>query len=366
MNEACRTLVEWALTESPSHDGAMVNRMMDLALGSVGPMVRVERVSGRDGLGDHLILRTPAAVEGRSGALLVGHLDTVHPPGTAASDLPVRIEGDRLFGPGVYDMKGGIFIGMQAVNRAALSGDKPVTMIITSDEEIGSPTSRDLIEQLAASADYALVFESGRPNGGIVTARKGVGWFDFDVEGRSAHAGTHHADGRNAIVEAARQIVALEALTDYERGTTVSVGTIRGGTGANVVPRCCGFSVDVRVASAEEAERIAGRIQSLRPVTPDTTIAIGGGFNRPPFTRSPGTARLFQALHEEAERLGQSVTELDMTGGGSDANFVAALGVPTLDGLGVLGHGAHTLQEHCLLSSIAPRQQLVDALIAAL
>lgn len=368
MHSTIETLKRWALIESPSHEPECVNRMMDAALEIVAPSVKVERIPGRGGHGDHLVLRSPGAHPARSGTLLIGHLDTVHPLGTVAGSLAVRQEGDRLYGPGLYDMKSGILIGIRALNAVAESAEREraVTMVITSDEEVGSPTSRDLIESLARSATSALVFESGRPGGAVVTSRKGVGWFHIEAEGRPAHAGTHHHEGRSAILEAARQIVDLEKLTSDDGATTVSVGIVKGGSALNVVPQRCTFGVDFRVPSEAEAKRITQAVSSLRPYDPDVRLKVSGGLNRPPFVRSAETGRLFERLREQAGVLGQDIAEVPMTGGGSDANFVAALGIPTIDGLGALGAGAHTIDEYCLISSIEPRQNLVDALIGAL
>jgi glutamate carboxypeptidase len=238
--------------------------------------------------------------------------------------------------------------------------------LITPDEEIGSPTTRPLIEDFACHAAYALVPEPARDGGKVVTARKGVGRFDIHVEGRPAHAGSRHQDGRNAIREAARQILAIEAMTDYGRGVTTTVGLISGGTAVNTVPQHCRFVVDLRVETASDGEAYTSAIMGLRPHDPDMRISIAGGMNRPPFERTDGTARLFEHARALAAELGFDLQDVPKVGGASDGNFTAALGVPTLDGLGIDGAGAHTLQEHGLLSSVAPRMRRMECLLETL
>jgi glutamate carboxypeptidase len=304
----------------------------------------------------------------RERLFVIGHVDTVHPVGTAAGGLQVRRDGDRLYGPGLYDMKGGVYAVIRAISDVAVRGSasRPVTMLLSPDEEIGSPTTRDLIETIARSAACALVVEPARAGGAIVTARKGVGWFTIDIAGRPAHAGTHHADGRSAIAEAARQILRLEAMTDYAAGSTVSVGLISGGTASNVVPQHCRLVADIRVTTPEEGERLTTAITSLSAADPDVTLSITGELNRPPYARSAGTAALYEQARQVAADLGQTLAEVPMVGGGSDGNFTAALGLPTLDGLGVEGSGAHTLEEYCSISSVMPRCQLLARLLEIL
>lgn len=365
--QVIETLSHWALCESPSHDAAAVNAMQNLAVEGLPAAVRVERIPGRDGLGDIVLLHA-GPENGRERLFVIGHVDTVHPIGTAASSLPVRRDGDRLYGPGLYDMKGGVYAAIRAIADVAGRGTatRPITMILSPDEEIGSPTTRDLIETIARTSAYALIVEPARAGGAVVTARKGVGWFNLDIEGRPAHAGTHHAEGRSAIREAAHQILRLEGMTDYAKGTTVSVGQISGGTSANVVPRHCRIVADIRITTAQEGDRLTTAINGLRAEDPDVTLTISGGLNRPPYVRSAGTAALFETARRVAQQLGQDLAEVPMVGGGSDGNFTAALGLPTLDGLGVAGSGAHTLEEYCTISSVASRCQLLTRLIEAL
>ena len=367
--QAVATLSQWLALESPTHDAAAINAMQDMILEEVaGEPVTVERLPGRDGLGDCAVLHA-GADNGRPGILVVTHVDTVHPVGTLADALPVRRDGDRLYGPGVYDMKGGIYLAMLAFRNAARLGaaiGRPIRFLLSPDEEIGSPTTRALVEDLGRRSSHVLVMEPARPGGAAVTARKGVGWFDVEVEGRPAHAGSRHRDGRSAIREAARQILKVEDMTDYDRGTTATVSKVSGGTAINVVPHQCRFAVDVRITNTAEGERMERAILGLEPVGPDVALKVGGGINRPAYERSDGVAKLFETARAEAGALGFELAEVPMVGGGSDGNFTAALGIPTLDGLGVDGDGAHTLDEYCLISSIEPRRRLVERLLQTL
>jgi glutamate carboxypeptidase len=361
-------LLIWTKTESPTHDQAGVNRMMDLVAAAVADApVAVERLPGQQGLGDTLVLRA-----GRQSdipcALVMSHLDTVHPVGTINHDLPVRVDGDRLYGPGIYDMKGGAYLALQAFKEVARSGaaQRPIVYLMTPDEEIGSPTTRSIIEAFGREAAYALVTEPARDGGKVVTSRKGVGRFDVHVEGRPAHSGARHQDGRSAIREAARQILKVESLTDYGRGITTTVGLVSGGTAMNVIPQHCRFSVDLRVETVADGEILEAALLALEPHDPDVRIAVSGGMNRPPFERTEAVARLFDHARGLAAEVGFDLDDVPRTGGGSDGNFTAALGVPTLDGLGIDGDGAHTLQEYGLMSSIEPRRALMRRLLETL
>ncbi|NNM72303.1 M20 family metallopeptidase [Enterovirga sp. DB1703] len=341
---------------------------MDLVAAEAGAAaIAAERIAGRDGLGDSLLLRAGPRT-GDRGILILSHLDTVHPVGTLARDLPIRVEGDRLYGPGVYDMKGGAWLAFQAFREVAreASARLPLTFLFTPDEEIGSPTTRSLIEDLGRKAAYVLVTEPARDGGKVVTARKGVGRFTVEIEGRPAHAGSRHPDGRSAIREAAHQILAVEALTDYERGVTTNVGTVAGGTAENVVPQRCRFTVDLRVVTAADGELYGEKIRALRPVDPDMRVQVSGGMNRPPYECSSETARLYGRAREIAAELGFDLGQVPRTGGGSDGNFTAALGGATLDGLGIDGDGAHTLAEYGLISSVRPRMALMTNLLRRL
>ncbi|MBM6596348.1 M20 family metallopeptidase [Microvirga pudoricolor] len=362
------TLLTWVRTESPTHEPAGVNMMMDLVVAQMtGAPVAVERIPGQQGLGDALLLRAGPQTE-VPGILVMSHLDTVHPVGTLESDLPLRIEGDRLYGPGIYDMKGGAWLALEAFRNVAAAGGagRPIAFLVTPDEEIGSPMTRPIIEDLARRSAVALVTEPARDGGRIVTSRKGVGRFDVHVEGRPAHAGSRHREGRNAIHEAAAQILAIEALTNYGRGITTTVGMIQGGTAVNTIPQHCRFPVDLRVETVADGEAMAAAILGLKPRDPAFKLTITGDMNRPPYERSEGTSRLFDHARGLAAEIGFDLVTCDKVGGGSDGNFTAALGIPTLDGLGIDGDGAHTLQEYGIVSSIAPRRQLMRRLLETL
>jgi glutamate carboxypeptidase len=361
-------LSAWISVESPTHAAEAVSKMMDVAAAAVADApIEVERLPGRDGLGDTLVLRAGPVTDEKP-VLVLSHLDTVHPIGTLERDLPVRVDGDRLYGPGCYDMKGGAYLALTAFKEVARAGTarRPLVFLLTPDEEIGSPTTRDLITDLGRGAAAVLVTEPARDGGKIVTSRKGVGRFDVVVEGRPAHSGSRHADGRNAIREAARQILAIEALTDYPRGITTSVGLIQGGTAMNTIPQFCRFSVDLRVATVADGEEFEARMLALRATDPDFKVTVTGGMNRPPYERTPAVSGLFERARAVAAELGIDLQDVPRTGGGSDGNFTAALGVPTLDGLGIDGDGAHTLQEYGLISSLVPRARLMARLLETL
>ena len=356
---------EWVRVESPTRNANAVNAMMDVLVSGIDESIAsVERVLGRDGLGDSVILRAGPQTNEKP-ILVFSHLDTVHPIGTAEKDNPVRREGDRLYGPGIYDMKGGAYLALEAFMEVARRGTakRPLVFLFTPDEEIGSLTTRGLIEELGRQAEAVLVTEPARDGGRIVTSRKGVGRFDVHIEGRPAHSGSKHAEGRNAIHEAARQISVIEAMTDYERGVTTTVGLINGGTAMNTVPQHCRFSIDLRVATVADGEEFAAKIMGLQPLAPDFRVTVTGGMNRPPFERTEEVAKIFALAQEIGADIGLDVQECPRTGGGSDGNFTAIFGVPTLDGLGIDGDGAHTLQEYALISSIAPRAKLIARLL---
>ena len=362
------TLFTWIRTESPTHDVAGVNLMMDLVVDQMKDApVAVERVPGQQGLGDALILRAGPQRE-EPGILVMSHLDTVHPVGTIEKDLPLKVEGDRLYGPGIYDMKGGAWFCLEAFKEVARKGSaaRPMVFLVTPDEEIGSPMTRPIIEDFGRRSAFALVTEPARDGGKIVTSRKGVGRFDVHVEGRPAHAGSRHQDGRNAIYEAARQILAIEAMTDYARGVTTTVGMISGGTAVNTIPQHCHFPVDLRVETVADGEALTKAILGLKPHNPDMKVTVTGDMNRPPYELTEGTAKLFDHARALAAGIGFDLVSSPRAGGGSDGNFTAAIGIPTLDGLGIDGDGAHTLQEYGLISSIAPRQELMKRLLETL
>jgi glutamate carboxypeptidase len=358
----------WVETESPSRDRAAVNRMIDLVATEVADLPVVsERVPGARGFGDMLLVRSPRLGE-RRGILVLSHVDTVHPLGTLARALPFRRDGDRLYGPGLYDMKGGAYAGLAAFRVVVQlrSHRLPITYLFTSDEEVGSPTSRELIEREARGARYVLVTEPARDGGKIVTSRKGVGRFEVTTTGVPAHSGSRHRDGHSAIKEMARQILAIEAMTDYARGITTTVGMVNGGTAPNVIPQHCHITVDLRVRDEATGQEMEAKILALRPFDPAVELRVTGGMNRPPFEKSPAIGALFRHAQALARDIGFDLVDALMTGGGSDGNFTAALGVPTLDGLGIDGDGAHTNWEHGLVSSIVPRMRLMQRLLETL
>ncbi|NLY28113.1 MAG: M20 family metallopeptidase [Alcaligenaceae bacterium] len=358
----------WVSHESPSHDTARVASMMSMAHDlAVSLGLRAEIRSLGESAPPLLYVTNRANNDQRPGILIIAHLDTVHPVGTV-NDNPVRIEEDRLYGPGIYDMKAGAYLALLALGDYAESRTPlPVDYLFSPDEEIGSHASREAIEQFARTARYVLVTEPARPNGGrCVTERKGTGSLKVVVKGRPAHAGMQHERGRNAIKEMAHQVIALEALTDYSRGITVSVGTIKGGTVTNVVPSHCEIIADFRVPDQQASDWLVEQFKALKPVDPDCQLQVDIELNRPPMTRGAATADLVARAQACATRAGFVLEEAPMTGGGSDANFTAALGVPTIDGLGADGDGAHTLKEHVLISTLGKRLDFWRYLLADL
>ena len=353
--------------ESPSRDKPRLDGLARVIAGRLGAIGgAVEIVANPDG-GDHVLARFFDDKSGHKPALVLGHFDTVWPAGTLAR-MPFRVDGGRAFGPGVYDMKASLIEAEFALDELARSGvrpPRPVVVLFTSDEEIGSPTSRRLIEETARGCEYALVLEPPLAGGALKTARKGVGHFVVEVEGRAAHAGVEPGRGASAILELARQVVDLHALTDLEGGVSVNVGVIEGGTTANVVAARASARVDVRAPTVAQAEGLERAIRRAVAMTPGTTLTIRGGFNRPPMERTPAIARLFEQAREIGRGLGLELGE-GATGGGSDGNFTAALGVPTLDGLGIAGAGAHAEHEQIDLESMPERTALLGALLMRL
>ena len=350
---------EWVSIESPTHDRDAVNAMADHVQAECQAVgLEVERTPGEDGWGDLVRARTGGARNGEKGILVLSHIDTVHPIGTKDGDNRIRREGDKLHGPGIHDMKAGAYLAYCAYARLVGLGGKPtlpVTFMYVPEEEIGSPYSRKYIEEEARRAKYVLVPEPSRDGGKAVVARKGVARFVIKATGRPAHSGGQHEDGRSSIKELARQIIAIEAMTDYQRGITFNVGLINGGTGVNVVPRECEMEIDMRAVSMADGEEFCARIHGLGPNDPDVSLEITGGMNRPPFELTEATKGLFEFARAVSLEHDFDLQYTSISGGGSDGNFTAALGVATLDGMGADGFGAHTLDEHILVSSLAPR-----------
>lgn len=359
----------WVQCESPSNSPQGVAAMAELVQAQASAAgLNVEITPLGPATGPLLYTTNRAPGDTRPGILVLAHLDTVHPVGTL-QDNPCRVEGDRLYGPGSYDMKGGIYLALAALAGLAQPGATrlPVDFLMVPDEETGSHASRASIERYAANAKYALVCEPARPNGGkCVTARKGTGMLRLDVKGRPAHAGMQHEKGRSAIREMAHQVLALEAMTDYERGVTVSVGTIAGGTVTNTVPARCRCVVDFRVPDMGAAEDVLRRMRNLCAVGPDVELDINVELNRPPMVRTDAAAALLSRAQQYAREAGFALEEAPMTGGGSDANFTSAMGVPTLDGLGADGDGAHTLHEYILVSTLQTRLKFWELLLREL
>jgi glutamate carboxypeptidase len=357
---------DWVLHESPTDAPQAVSALVaKVAAQAREGGASAEVIPGRDGFGDHLVVRAPWGGE-EPGILVMSHLDTVHAIGGLQRN-PFRVEGDIAYGPGIYDMKGGAHLALQAMLSLAKDRGRntlPVTHLFTSDEEVGSPTSKDLIRDLARRARYVLVTEPAREGGKIVTARKGAARFEISFHGRAAHAGSRHPDGRSAIEEMARQILFLHGLTDYATGVTVNVGVVSGGTRANVVAEHARALVDMRLPTPAIAEAILPKVLNLQPHNPDIRIEVSGGLNRPPYEKTPGIAALFDHAKALAAEIGFDLQDLK-TGGGSDGNFTADL-APTLDGLGVDGKGGHTEFEQCYVSSLVPRARLLARLMETL
>jgi glutamate carboxypeptidase len=365
----CESQLEWVVgvverlvrVESPTTDKPAVDRCgaeLQRALAGLGG--RVERLP-RSSSGDHL------RAEFGSGAdqvLLLGHFDTVWPVGQLTR-MPFKREDVRLYGPGVFDMKAGLGIGLLALRTLSEVGPRPahrVVMLCTGDEETGSDSSRATIEAEALKSEAVLVLEPSLPGGVVKTTRKGCGQFELVIHGIAAHAGVEPKRGASAIHEMARQILAIERLAEPDRGITVNVGTIAGGTRTNVIAEHARASIDVRIARAEDAGRVEAGLRSLRPEIPGTMLSVSGRVDRPPFERTAAVARMYEMARQIASEFGVDLNE-GGTGGGSDGNFTAALGVPTLDGLGAVGGGAHALDEWVDLSSLAWRAALVAGLI---
>ena len=352
--------------ETPSHDKPRLDAfaaLLDGRLSQAGATVEVLPNATR---GNHVRARFAHGNTTEKPALVLCHYDTVWPVGSLATH-PFRIEEGKAYGPGIFDMQTSLALveyGLRAVRELDIALPRPVTVLITSDEEIGSGTSRSLIEEEALRSAYVLVMESPLPGGVIKTARKGTGTFTVETIGRAAHAGVDPYKGIYAIAEMAHQVLAIHALADREAGTTLSVGMIEGGTATNVVPARAVAQVDTRVWTQAEADRLVRTMNALQPVLPGAEVKVSGGLNRPPLERS-ATAALFARVQEIARPLGLELAE-GSTGGGSDGNFTGALGIPTLDGLGVPGDGAHADHEHILVDEIAGRAALLVAMWQAL
>jgi glutamate carboxypeptidase len=361
-----RALVEH---ESPSTDKVYLDRLAEHLAQRWESLGAVVSVLDNPVRGNHLCISLSSAfsVSGAAPILLLGHFDTVWPIGTLVRH-PFAVEAGKATGPGVLDMKGGLVIAefaLQAITELALPLSHPVTLMLNSDEEIGSTTSRGHIEAEAASAAAVLVLEPALPSGGLKTARKGVGGYTVTVTGRAAHAGTAPEEGVSAVEELAHQILRLHQITDLASGTTVNVGRIEGGTRPNVIAAEAQARVDLRIWTREEADRVDETIRGLQPFNPATQLSVTGGIERFPMERSEGTLRLFAAARRVGQRLGMTLLE-GASGGGSDGNFTAAMGIPTLDGLGAVGDGSHAEHEFVQVASLPQRAALLAALLCGL
>ena len=358
----------WVEIETPTYEGDAVNTLVDVVEGGMKALgASIDRIPGRDGFGDILKTRTPWGGDG-PGILVLSHLDTVHPIGSIEGYNPWRREGDSVYGPGIYDMKAGAYLAYYAYQHLVRMGRQtplPVTFLYIPEEEIGSPTSRGIIEAEALKNKYVLVTEPAREGGKIVTGRKGVGRFDAVTRGIAAHSGSRPEDGRSAIEEMARVILEIEAMTDFDRGVTTNVGMIQGGTGVNVVPAECRIEIDLRVPTQELADEYCARILGVTAANPDVELEITGGINRPPYQKDAGIQSLFEHARGVCAEIGFELQDMH-TGGGSDGCFTAALGIPTLDGLGADGVGAHAKNEQIYFSSLEPRAKMWIRLLETL
>ncbi len=363
-----RLLGRLVRAESPSFDKSAVDRCGRIvAAGWRRRGAMVTRLRQRE-RGDHLRIEwNPQRNQAKGQILLLGHLDTVYGLGTLAR-MPFRLSRGRAYGPGAFDMKGGLVIALYAVDALTTAGLMPQKRIVflwTSDEEIGSGTSRSLIEREARRSDAVLVLEPALGlDGRVKTGRKGVGEIEIVATGRAAHAGLNPEDGVNAIEEIALQIARISRWNQPRRGITVSAGTIEGGTRTNVIPATARVAVDVRAARAADMRALEQKFRALRPILRGTKLQIRGGFNRPPMERKAAAA-LYAKARALAREMGLTLGEASV-GGGSDGNFTAALGIPTLDGLGAVGEGAHSAGENILVRALPERAALLGALLATI
>jgi glutamate carboxypeptidase len=351
--------------ESPSDDPAAVNRFVELLSDSIAPHAKLKTLPGGR-FGKHLLCEFPAAKRGGGQVLVLSHSDTVWPMGTLKG-MPFREAEGRLWGPGTLDMKGGIAIvlfAMRAIRELDIPLPHKVLLQVNSDEEVGSPSSRALTERNALASKAVYVVEPGTGLvGKLKTARKGVGAYAVSVKGRAAHAGVDFSNGASAIIELARQVEKIAGFTNLDRGLTVNPGVISGGTRSNVIAAEATVYVDMRIERLKDFAALDKKFQSLKPFDKRCSVSVSGGLNRPPMERSPGTVKLYRTAQKIAREMGLLIEE-SATGGGSDGNFTAALGIPTLDGLGPVGEGAHAPNESILIDRVADRIALFAGLVS--
>ena len=357
--DAIREIVD---IESPSHDAICSREVVDWVeakMRSTGVEATFERIKVDDG--EHLIIRAFPSAEPHM--FILGHTDTVHPVGTHLQN-PTRIEGDRFYGCGIFDMKANIVLMFEAFRYFAFTGTRPsspITILLSCDEEVGSHTGREFVERESRGAERCLVFEPSA-EGRIKSGRKGTGQYILRAHGIPAHAGLEPEKGANAVAEIARHIDAIHAIQNTDLGTTVNVCTIKGGTTSNVIPEHAECEIDVRFSKMSEGERVDAALHSIRSIDERVSLEMLGAVNRPPLERTAAVAALFETARSLGASFGYEVGETQV-GGASDGNFVAALGVPVLDGLGIAGSGAHRLDEHILVSDITNRATLVTLLL---
>src|SRR5713226_1410113 len=356
-------------TESPSGDrdgSSAVVSLLANAAGSISAVSSVERIAA-EGFGEHLRIRAFTEASDHAPIVILGHTDTVHPRG-AIKERPWRAEGNRIYGPGIFDMKANCALALEVLRACEAIGarpQRPITLLLTCDEESGSPSGRGLVEAESKNARAVLVLEPPASGGRVKTARQGTGMFTVEVHGRAAHAGLDPEKGVSAVLELARQTVRLNELNDPATGTTVTVTVVHGGTHTNVVPAEARAEIDVRFNSASEGLRVESAIRNLKPIDARAQLVVSGGINRPPLERTDGVAALYEHARTIAKLLDFDLGEASV-GGASDGNFVGALGVPVLDGLGIEGDGAHAAHEHIAVDGIPLRGALLAGLIASL
>lgn len=359
-------LRHWIECESPTFDAIAVNRMMDLAAYDLAALGTVERIPGRMGFGGSLRVRLPHPDAGKPGILISGHMDTVHPVGTLKK-LPFRREGNLCYGPGIQDMKGGNFCAVEALRRLARAGIQtplPVTVLFTPDEEVGTPSTRDLIEAEAARNRYVLVPEPARDDGGAVVGRYAIARFNLETVGRPSHAGARLAEGRSAIATMARKILEIEAMTGPD--CTFSVGVIHAGQWVNCVSSACHAEALSMAKRQEDLDNGVARMLALSGEENGVEFRVTRGVTRPVWEPDqPGTMAMFEIARDIAQELGFDLTAAS-AGGGSDGNFTGAMGIPTLDSIGVRGKGLHTLNEHIEVDSLPERARLIAGLLMRL
>ncbi len=362
-----RELVE---IESPSGDAESSKQVVDLlahSAESIDCINSIERIESR-GYGVHLLIRAFVRDDAESGTtLMIGHTDTVHDRGSLAS-RPWRVEGNRIHAPGIFDMKANCALALEvlrACSSLSLEPSREITLLLTCDEETGSDTGRGLVETQAKRASYALVLEPPASGGRVKTGRKGTGMFSMRVEGRAAHAGLEPEKGASAVLELSRQIVRLHSLNDSARGISVNAGVIAGGTRSNVIAANAQAEIDLRFSSFDDGKELEAEILNARPFDNNTRVDVSGGINRPPLERNDGVLRLYEEAKIIASGLGFELGEAQV-GGASDGNFIAALGVPVLDGMGIDGDGAHANHEHIKIDDIARRGAFIAGMVTSL